>query len=367
MNRSTLRTTLTCLALTGASVTVGTTFSASPAAAALTSASASYVIGNAVAFDGQATGPTAASRTVTLPAHVGAGPDGRPVVYVITESSNADDARRLGVNYAPKLAHALGTQAVQHGSVRKDGRLRFRGTVDFSPRHVLIPGSAPNYFPPTDFAPGAIGDANYSPLVTTGDGIVRNAPHLANPTGIADTVTTYNAKASTVTLSLIQGFYEKHGVQYIRTESSDKLISAVEDSTWAPNLAAAPGLASDDPATSAREAIVPVVNGQTGIDNPQRQGLNSALAGDGAPLNIIQEEPADPADPSSAYYSPVWDVSPAMWANTVTPTQVRDTHLLPSLVQTASISSAAQGPYNSSLGLNASGAISLCPVVAVLN
>ncbi len=366
MTRHKICTALACLAVIGASVAASVVGAASTGAAVLTAPAASYVLASAVAFDGQSAGPTAASRTVTLPALVGLGPDGQRVAYIVTESSNADDAQRLGVNFSPKLANALGTAAVQRATVRKNGSYRFAGTVDFSPRHVLIPGAAPNYFPPTDFAPGAVADPLYSPLVTTGDGIVRNAPHLANASGIADTVTTFNVKASTVTLSLIQGFYEGHSVQYIRTESSDRLVAAVEDSTWAPLLADSPGLASNDPATSAREAIVPIVNGQTGADNPQRQGLNSALAGDGAPLNIIQEEPAAPTDPSSAFYSPVWDVSPAVWSSASMPTQLRDAQLLQPLAQDGTISSAGQGPYNASLGLRASGAVSMCPVIAVL-
>ena len=50
------------------------------------------------------------------------------------------------------------------------------------------------------------------------------------------------------------------------------------------------------PATSrsACAAITPVVNGPRGHDNPQRQGLHSALLGEGGPLNIAQKQPSDP-------------------------------------------------------------------------
>ena len=55
-----------------------------------------------------------------------------------------------------------------------------------------------------------------------------------------------------------------------------------------------------------------------GADNPQRQGLQSAVAGQGDPLNIIREEPecSDPSDPaacSALQYSPLWDVTPVAW------------------------------------------------------
>jgi hypothetical protein len=56
-----------------------------------------------------------------------------------------------------------------------------------------------------------------------------------------------------------------------------------------------------------------------GANNPNRQGLRSAVAGEGDPLNIFQEqagcENAD--DPGSfcdaALYSPLWDVHPVLW------------------------------------------------------
>ena len=75
---------------------------------------------------------------------------------------------------------------------------------------------------------------------------------------------------------------------------------------------------SDDPSKSAREAIIPIVNGPRGVDNPQRQGLQSAVAGEGDPLNIIREEPecSDPTVPancSALQYSPLWDVTPVAW------------------------------------------------------
>ena len=330
---------------------------------------ARYVIASATAFDGSTTGPTSSSRTVTLPLRRGAGPDGRAVGYLITESSDAADAAALGVNYAPKLAHALGTAAVQHVT-SQHGRYRFSGGVDFSPKHVLVPGAAPDYFPPTRYAPGAVGDSHYSPLVTAGDGIVRNAPQVLNASGYADALLGVDPTTGTATLGLIQGFYEGHPVLYIRTESSDKLVAAVEDSTWAPNLASAPGLGSDNPSTSAREAIIPITNGQTGSSNPQRQGLNSLLAGDGSPLNIIQEEPAQPGDRSALAYSPIWDVSLASWTD-ATPVAERlrltSTEQVRSLAASGTITSSGTAPVNPSIGLHPSGAVSLCPVVAVLS
>ena len=112
----------------------------------------------------------------------------------MTESSNQEQAERLGVNFAPKLANALGTAAVQNVRLvnAQTGRpsparpslksrgvvLEFDGTVDFSPERIVVPG--PTGFPPVQFQAGAVGDSNYSPLITLGDGVVLNASQVAN-------------------------------------------------------------------------------------------------------------------------------------------------------------------------------------------
>ncbi len=49
---------------------------------------------------------------VTLPIFKGQH-DGKTVWYIVTESSDEENAEKLGVNFAPKLANALGTEAVQ--------------------------------------------------------------------------------------------------------------------------------------------------------------------------------------------------------------------------------------------------------------
>ncbi|MFC4947501.1 hypothetical protein [Pseudonocardia sp. GCM10023141] len=337
---------------------------AGPAAAAPAD---SEVLPSALAFDGGPGGPQVTSHTVTLPLHTGIGPHGLPVRYIVTESSSAADAAAHGVNFAPKLANALGTAAVQHTTVDRLGAVHFAGTVDFSPTRSVTPGSAPNYFPPTAYAPGAIGDSAYSPLTSTGDGVVVNMPQISNLSGRNDSVVSIDDLHNTVTLTLFGGFYDHHPILYIRTEASDPLLAAIESSTYAPNLAAAPGIASDDPATSAREAIVPIVNGPTGVTNPQRQGLDSALAGEGAPLNIIQEEPGGA---SSQFYGPVWDVTAGVWTDPAIAagarTQLRSDAAVEQQAQAGNLTSFGTGPRNPKLDLNATGFISLCPVIAVL-
>lgn len=73
-----------------------------------------------------------AAETVTLPLFKGLAPNGGNTWYIITESSDQNDAEARGVNLSPKLANALGTAAVQKVKV-VGGLIKFAGTVDFRP------------------------------------------------------------------------------------------------------------------------------------------------------------------------------------------------------------------------------------------
>src|SRR5712692_9681392 len=66
---------------------------------------------------------------------------GQTVYFVITESSDRADAAARHVNFAPKLANAKGTPAVQIVTV-VNGIVAFPATVDFSPRRLLTAGPA---------------------------------------------------------------------------------------------------------------------------------------------------------------------------------------------------------------------------------
>jgi hypothetical protein len=165
---------------------------------------------------------------------------------------------------------------------------------------------------------GPVADAAYSPLFTFGNGVVYNGAQVANDTGTNGKVVSIDRAHRRVTVKLTEGRYLNRFVLYVSTESSDTVVAALENATYAPNLAAAPRAGSDDPSRSAREAIIPIVNGARGVDNPDRQGLQSAVAGEGDPLNIIREEPecSDPSVPancSALEYSPLWDVHPVAW------------------------------------------------------
>jgi hypothetical protein len=244
----------------------------------------------------------------TLPVYTGYSHQ-KPVSFVVTESSSRWWAKRLGVNYSPKLANARGTAAVEKVSFRR-GRVVFPATVDFSPTRTVVPSATG--FPPTAATPGQVGEAGYSPLVQLPDGTVVNAPQVANDSGQHDKLVSFDEKRRRASFRETEGFYEGKTVYYVSFDSSAPDIAALEAATYAPALNAAPGLGSNDPKTSARSGIIPFVNGQTGIDNPERQGLNSALLDGADPLNIVQTLPDD------GEYSPLWDVHATQWTPATT-------------------------------------------------
>lgn len=313
-----------------------------------------------------------AHETVTLPLHQGRTTDGRVTWYVVSESSDQADAKRRGVNYSNKLLNALGTAAVQKARLRDDS-LIFEGTVNFGLTHILTPG--PNGFPPIQFAAGAAGDAKYSPLVqivrdlddsqrAKANTLVLNAPQVANDTGKSGSVVDIDYEQRTVTLNLLAGWVDGQFTLYLHTDASSELVAALESSTYTPNLNAAPGIGSDEP-PSARASISPVVNGIRGDSDPMRQGLESALLGEGDPFNVAQEQPSDPV-----HYTPIWDVSPVLWTDAAIAAglrvQLHSQDAIRTQALAGNIVSALPGTPDASLGgINASGSISNCPIIVV--
>ncbi len=332
------------------------------------------------------------AATGVFPLYRGVDMAGQSVYYIITESNNVDESIRLGLNWTPKLVHAIGTKAVQTASpVGGGGRknpndfpvLRFSGNVDFSPVRKLVPGR--DLFPlDPSTTPGSVGDANYSPLVTIDGKTVYNASHLANATGLHDKVISLDTVGMTVKLQLVKGFYEGFTILYSSTEVSDKSLAALETGTFAPNMNAAPFAGDDKSFRSAREAIIPIVNGPTGKNNPSRQGLRSAVLGEGDPLNIFQEQAGcQDADNPAAFcdattYSPLWDVHPVMWTQAAIDAGIRDRlttdkrevraplNVIDLVADGYLVSFTPGGPRNASLaGLAAANIIVNCPIVFV--
>lgn len=241
--------------------------------------------------------------TVTLPLYQGTS-QGRTVWFILLDSSDSGDADRLRVNRSNKLEVARGSSAVQKVKV-VNGVIDFPQTVDFRPARVVVPG--PTGFPPAQAMPGAVGEFGYSPLIEMPDGTIRNAPHIANETGQSDKIKRINTASRKVDILETLGFANGEVVKYISTDASDPTAAALENSTYAPALNAVP-TAGNDGTDSARATLVAFVNGQTGISNSQRQGLNSALLDGADPLNLLFWTP------NQGRYSPLWDVFPAQWS-----------------------------------------------------
>jgi hypothetical protein len=270
-----------------------------------------------------------AAPVVTLPLYAGTAA-GHRVFYIITDASDQAVATSLGVNYTPKLANAAGTPAVQHSASNNPRAINVPAGVDFSPAHVLTPG--PNDFPPSAAQAGAVGNPGYSPLVQLPSGVVLNAEQIGDGTIApgrdkahwADKVETVDPYHHTVGYDITNGCYENQSVHYISTDSSDPTAAAIEDVTYAPPLGNVPSPecgTNDINATPpfinpgcARESLIAFINGQTGRDNPQRQGENAAIADHESPLNILEDVPNSGGQFN---YSPMWDIHFLQWNATV--------------------------------------------------
>jgi hypothetical protein len=270
---------------------------------------------------------------VTLPLYRGTS-GGQEVAFIITDSSSLHWARSLGVNFAPKLANTAGGHGSQLVSVGKHGVIDFPATVDFSPVRCIDIGdygqcAAVPFLPfgPACFAAGAVGNAGYSPLIELPDGTVLNASHVRNSSGHADKATIN--EDGTVSFDETTGLALGKVVHYFSVDASVAPGAVLENVTFAPELQKATpdplGPGNENASSgSARAGIIAFTNGQTGLDNPNRQGLNSTIVDgpvDGCtplsppvPLNILQFIPAIPNQQTDgSLYSPLWDVHFATW------------------------------------------------------
>ncbi len=155
------------------------------------------------------------------------------------------------------------------------------GAVDFSPDRAITPGKKPNYFPPKNFQPGAIGDKNYSPLVEiiNAGGHIYNAPIVAydvsakeldkycsqpaNHKVTYDKVINICPNERVVTLELTASFSFARPVLYISTDANHLLAATLEGAVFAPGLKNIP-TGGDDSLFSTVERIFIAVNGPTG-------------------------------------------------------------------------------------------------------
>jgi hypothetical protein len=338
------------------------------------------------------------TMTTTIPLYRGQMSDGRNVWYILTDTSDKANAEALGLNHSAKLAYAEVGRAVRNATLQKDGSLTFeKGTVDFSPEHTLAPGDEPNFFPPKTAKAGSVGDADYTPIIkiTNAGGHIYNAPVVAFDVDakaidscyappdyslVADRVVKICFSAEdtaqvpgapmrdpslaggTVELQMTPIFSFGRPAAYISTEASDEMVAALDKGTFAPALADVP-VGGDDGAFSAIERLFPIANGPTGADNPQRQGLNSALSDvgpDGKPLPPLQLIGGIPT--IALDYSPLWDLNLAVWTDDAIAKGYRsrmiDEFQFLAMVEQGWITGKDGGPFGST------GIVVNCPIVA---
>ncbi len=310
---------------------------------------------------------------VTLPLFRGHSPRNEPVFYIITDASDFDVARKMGINYAPKMRHAVGDGAQQ--VTVEEGVMRFRGNVDFTPEHLVVAGSPMAPFPPRVARAGAVGDAEWSSMAVLPSGIVLNVQMVHNASGTHDRVKSIDLEKRTVTLSLLDGFQGgKQFYYHLVTDVSEELPAALENGVHTPRLAKVPGYGLSRPSDrSALLGFSPVVNGITNTMTRQDQGFAASIANGGIdPINIFPIDPDNDNRSESNNYSPLWDAHVSMW----TPAAVsagkvrRITSFadLTSLVRAGLVADATinpPGPGNSFVaGLRPTRAIINCPVIA---
>lgn len=317
--------------------------------------------------------------TVTLPLRRGRLASGKPVWFIITDTTDENLSNLHGVNYAPKMAYGETSMAARSVTIEKDGTFVFNtGSVDFSPKLSIVPGPANAPFPPKSFQPGAVGDATYTPLVKVANAakdVLLNAPVLSMASEaelnamcagkvdydkVHDKVTAICPRDGTVTIKLTLGFTFDKPIQYISTEANDPLVATLENAIYTPALNGLPSMLEDASPGESAERIVVVVNGPTGKDNPHRQGLVSALSGEGGPLNVLGGIPTINLD-----YSPLWRVFPAVWTDEAIQKGYR--YRMTSALQAAEMST--RGYLKSLDGgeFRAVGFIVNCPVVYRIN
>jgi hypothetical protein len=132
--------------------------------------------------------------------------------------------------------------------------------------------------------PGAVADAEWSSLVVTPSGSVLNVAVVANATGEHDRLLSIDRRKGEATLQLLDGWQggDRRYYHFV-TDSSDPAAAAIEAGVYAPRLGNLPEpVESNVFDRSARLGFSPTMNGETGLDNPERQGLNSTIVDGGA-------------------------------------------------------------------------------------
>jgi len=235
------------------------------------------------------------SANATIPLYEGIGPNGEPTYFIVTEATSIELAREYGAIVSPKLIYGNRPEsaaAAQYVDV-VDGKIQFKGDVDFSPEVSITPGF-PNAFPPAAVQPGAVGDDEYSSLVVLPSGEVINAQIVANATGLHDRINEINIEERWANFQLLDGW--EGGDQYyyhLVTDASAPGPAAIELGVYAPRLANLPVFGQSElDGETVLLGFSPNVNGltatQDGVTGADRQGLGSTIIDGGLdPVNIF--------------------------------------------------------------------------------
>lgn len=317
---------------------------------------------------------------VTLPIYEGIGPTGEPTYFIVTETSSMETAEIFGAALAPKLRYGAlpeAADAAQRVQVAGNGRIIFKGDVDFSPERILVAGEN-GAFPPAVAQPGAVGDDEYSSLVVLPSGTVINAQIIANRSGIHDRVNSIDIAARTVNMQLLDGWQGGDRYYYhLVTDASAPGPATIELGTYAPRMANLPvfGQSGLDGETVLL-GFSPNTNGLTvaldGVapDSRDRQGLSSTiLDNDLDPVNIFPFDPDNSTEVGNNY-SPMWDAHINMWTDEAIAngqrraiTSFEDLGMLIEQGYITSFSGSNGIANDFMFGLRASNAVINCPVI----
>jgi hypothetical protein len=310
---------------------------------------------------------------VTLPLFKGLSPTGKSVYYIITEASDFDVSKVLGVNFSPKMKHVIGSEGSQQVTI-KEGVIQFIGDVDFSPEYQVAAGS-PEAFPPKVAKPGAVADDQWSSMVVMPSGVVLNAQIVHNDTGSHDRLLQIDTQGLKATMSILDGF--QGGRQYfyhLVTDVSADVPSVLEKGVFAPRLAQIPAFGKSTPSDrSALLGFSPVLNGISDTSTGQHQGFIASLLNNGIdPINIFPLPPLNDDASEENNYSPLWDAHVSMWTDEaikakkvrrITSLEDLDGLVKEGLVTNAFIN--PEGPGNPWLsGLRSTQVVINCPVIA---
>ena len=109
--------------------------------------------------------------------------EGATVWYVLTDTTDEGAAKALGLNFASKLRFTSNGNGARFAEYGDDLYLNFNPSsiVDFAPERTVVPGAAPNYFPPQTALAGSVGADDYSPIIYISNiGEFYNAPVVAD-------------------------------------------------------------------------------------------------------------------------------------------------------------------------------------------